>query len=237
MSLAWYIISNVKLIVQTARIRPATRQGQMIWFLFHLLSQVQGCLFGDQVWGFIPLIPVIYFVALHLCTLLWWMNTVFVFTELTPPSPPGPSTWPVGPDTQTMALLENKLWRLLRLQEPDRCTAGCRVARRDEYRCIADRYHNHTSPLLSLTYWIKHLPSCLWITHHPKIWRDDGFFFECLWDEWGNLRKVDNDTQQIRSPKLFLSPASPNRPDQLLSQDAEASRFIVEMCHLTQNNL
>lgn len=48
---------------------------------------------------------------------------------------------------------------------PDRCAAGCRVAWR--YRWMADRYHNHTSPLLSLTYWIKHLPSCSWIAHRP----------------------------------------------------------------------
>lgn len=48
---------------------------------------------------------------------------------------------------------------------PDRCAARCRVARRLEYRCMADRYHNHTSPLLSLTYWIKHLPSCSRIAH------------------------------------------------------------------------
>lgn len=56
---------------------------------------------------------------------------------------------------------------------PDRCAAGCRVAWR--YRWMADRYHNHTSPLLSLTYWIKHLPSCSWIANPPppkkKIWR------------------------------------------------------------------
>lgn len=50
----------------------------------------------------------------------------------------------------------------------DRCAAGCRVARRLEYRCMADRYHNHTSPLLSLTYWIKHLPSCSWIYQKRK---------------------------------------------------------------------
>lgn len=142
------------------------------------------------------------------------MIEVFVFTELTPPLPP---PWPVGPDTRAVALLENKLWRRLQLQEPDRCTAGCHVARRDEYRCMADRYHNHTSPPLSLTYWIKHLPSCLWNAHPPPKIRREGGFFKCLWDKWGNLRKVNNDTQQIRSPKLFLSPASPNRPDQLLT--------------------
>lgn len=74
-----------------------------------------------------------------------------------------------GSDTRTAALLGNKLRRLLRLPVPDRCAARCRVARRLECRCMADRYHNHTSPLLSLTYWIKHLPSCsLILPSSPK---------------------------------------------------------------------
>lgn len=78
------------------------------------------------------------------------------------------STWPGGYDTRIVALLENKLRRRLRLPEPDRCAAGCRVPRMVAYRCLADRYHNHTSPLLSLTYWIKHLPSCSRIAHPPQ---------------------------------------------------------------------
>lgn len=51
----------------------------------------------------------------------------------------------------------------------------CRVSRSSDgclsmlgHRCLADRYHNHTSPLLSLTYWIKHLPSCSRIAHPPQ---------------------------------------------------------------------
>lgn len=93
---------------------------------------------------------------------------------------------------------------------PDRCAAGCRVAWR--YRWMADRYHNHTSPLLSLTYWIKHLPSC-----SPPS-KSAGDFSKCLWDEWGNMREVYDDTQQTRSPKLFLSQASSlNRPTSYLT--------------------
>lgn len=96
----------------------------------------------------------------------------------------------------------------------DRCAAGCRVAWR--YRCMADRYHNHTSPLLSLTYWIKHLPSCSWIAHCPKSGGKD--FSKRLWDEWSNTRKAHDDTQQKSSPKLFLSQgSSPNKPTSYLT--------------------
>lgn len=34
----------------------------------------------------------------------------------------------------------------------DQCDARCRVARRLEYRCVADHYHNHTSPLTLIIY-------------------------------------------------------------------------------------
>lgn len=139
-----------------------------------------------------------------------------------------------GSDTRTAALLGNKLRRLLRLPVPDRCAARCRVARRLECRCMADRYHNHTSPLLSLTYWIKHLPSCSWIAHPPllpKIWRERSFL-KCLWDEWSNTRKEPDDTQQMRSPKLFLSQASPNRPTWLtVLCPGTLQQFIFEMLH------
>lgn len=42
----------------------------------------------------------------------------------------------------------------------DRCSAWCRVSPSLGCPSVADRYHNHTSPLLSPAYWIKHPPSC-----------------------------------------------------------------------------
>lgn len=114
-----------------------------------------------------------------------------------------------------------------------RCPAGCRVARRLEYRCMADRYHNHTSPLLSLTSWIKHLPSCPWITHPPTPQKRNlagGRLLEVSLRS--NVRAPRDDTQHLRSPKLFLSQASPNIPDlfdSAVSQDDNSEGHSSEV--------
>lgn len=95
---------------------------------------------------------------------------------------------------------------------PDRCRARwCRVARRMGCPRVADRYHNHTSPLWSLTYWIKHRPSCPGIATHstsaPEFWREN----EASWEERSKTRKGRSDGQQRSSQKLFLSRAPGQR--------------------------
>lgn len=153
-----------------------------------------------------------------------WRQCLCVFTELIPSPPPLPSHAPLLSPPGLAGLWHpdrGSAWKQTAAAAPvtgsDRCAARCRVARRLEYRCMADRYHNHTSPLLSLTYWIKHLPSCSWISLTlPKIWRERDFL-KCLWNEWSNMREVHDDTQQMRSTKLFLSQASPNRPASYLT--------------------
>ncbi len=89
---------------------------------------------------------------------LSWHSLLLFLLNLSPPGLAGlwhPDRGSAWKQTAAAALVT----------DPDRCAARCRVARRLEYRCMADRYHNHTSPLLSLTYWIKHLPSCSRIAH------------------------------------------------------------------------
>lgn len=115
----------------------------------------------------------------------------------------------VADTLRTAVLLENKLRRRLQLPGTDRCSAGCRVARRVGYRCMTDRYHNHTSPLLSLTYWIKHLPSCSRIAL-PRLLKSGGRGSSSSVSEV-TREKLTMIPSTRRSPKLFLSQASPNR--------------------------
>lgn len=130
--------------------------------------------------------------------------------------------WP-GPDTRTVALLDNKPrggGGGSGYLAPDRCAAGCRVARRVEYRRMTDRYHNHTSPPL-IAYLLNKTSAFLLVdrSQPPKIWREWDFL-KCLWDEWSNMRK---DTQHEMIPNkwgpqsCFLSKASPNRPTSYLT--------------------
>lgn len=107
----------------------------------------------------------------------------------------------------------------------DRCAARYRVARWLECRCMADRYHNHTSPLLSLTYWIKHLPSCSWIPH-PKIRRGRGFL-KGLWDEWSKMRKRAMIPHNEAPRGVFIAGISTqtHRSDGALFQYAKIKQF------------
>ncbi len=141
---------------------------------FILQFHVAQCLFVNRRWTWSTLIPAVVAVTERVLALIhaWtersegsvcvfslsWHSLLLFLLNLSPPGlaglwhPDRGSAW-----KQTAAAAP--------VTDPDRCAARCRVARRLEYRCMADRYHNHTSPLLSLTYWIKHLPSCSWIAH------------------------------------------------------------------------
>lgn len=155
-------------------------------------------------------------------------------------SPHSLPTWPGDSDTRIVALLENKLRRRLRLPRPDRSAAGCRVPRMVAYRCMTDRYHNHTSPLLSLTYWIKHLPSCSRIAHTTPNSGGKETSWSVFEMSVSNRRQMHDDTRQIRSLKLSLSQTSPNRLTGYLTGLCPRMlqlSFIVERCYLIQNNL
>lgn len=122
----------------------------------------------------------------------------------------------------------------------DRCAARYRVARWLECRCMADRYHNHTSPLLSLTYWIKHLPSCSWIAH-PKIRREEASWrdFEMSEVRWEKGAMIAHN----EAPRgVFIAGISTqtHRGDGALSQYAKIKQFVDKLqlnCWLKPNFL
>lgn len=154
------------------------------------------------------------------------------------------STWPGGYDTRIAALLENKLRRRLRLPEPDRCAAGCRVPRMVAYRCLAiDAWP--IAIIITLPPLIAYLlnkTSAFLLTDRSSSPKSGGK--ETSWSVFdtsvSNLRQMHDDTRQIRSLKLSLSEASPNRPTGYVTGLCPTMlqlSFIVERCYLILNKL
>lgn len=86
---------------------------------------------------------------------------------------------------------------------PDRCRARYRVAPSLGCPSVADRYHNHTSTLLSPAYWIKHPPSCPARLIRTQILEGNRGFLRS-WEVMGRTRKgrSNGDRPEVLCPRM-----------------------------------
>lgn len=89
---------------------------------------------------------------------------------------------------------------------PDRCRTRYRVAPSLGCPSVADRYHNHTSTLLSPAYWIKHPPSCQARLIRTQILEGNRGFLRS-WEVMGRTRKgrSNGDRPEVLCPRMSNS--------------------------------